>query len=86
MEICNAHNLNSPLPTRKPFGIRVSLRVGDTFSRLLGRDWARMHWYATFEERDDALRDMSSEHRFSRRGDRPTLRFEPVEQAGEISA
>lgn len=81
MDICHAHNLSSPPAASKPFGIRVSLAAGDSFARLLGKDWERLHWYATAEERDRALRDMAGEHLYSRRGDRPTLRFEAVERS-----
>ena len=48
--------------------------------RLIGREWAGMHWFATAEERDRALREMASEHVYSRRGDRPTVRFETVDR------
>ena len=81
MEICDAHNLNREPAAAKPFGIRVSLPRGESFARLLGADWERYHWYATAEERDAALEDMASEHRYSRRGDRPTLRFEAIDAA-----
>jgi hypothetical protein len=81
MHICHAHNLLRRLDAPKPYGIRVSLPPGDTFTRLLGSTWQRHHWYATREERDRALADMASEHLYSRRGDRPTLVFEPVERA-----
>ncbi len=80
MEICHSHNLNRDLMVPKPFGIRVTLRASDTFARLLGTDWEQLHWYATREERDAALEDMAGEHLYSRRGDRPTLRFEAVER------
>ena len=80
MEICHAHNLDRD-PTRpKLYGSRVSLRQGDSFSRLLGKDWETEHWYATAAERDRSLRDMASEHLYSRRGDRPALRFERIER------
>ena len=79
--ICHAHNLNRDLERPRPYGIRVTLPPDDTFMRLLGTDWQREHWYATAAERDRALADMASEHLYSRRGDRPTLRFEPIERA-----
>ena len=82
MEVVHAHNLLKP-PDPKPYGIRVRPAPGDVFSRLLGNDWQRHHWYATRAERDRALTDMSSEHLYSRRGDRPTPIFEPVEQPAE---
>ncbi|HEY5568090.1 MAG TPA: hypothetical protein VIM81_12730 [Gammaproteobacteria bacterium] len=80
MDICHAHNLNLTPATTKRYGIRVSLPPRDTFTRLIGSDWERFHWYATAEERDRALRDMASEHLYSRRGDRPSPRFEPVDR------
>lgn len=81
MEICDAHNLSREPAAAKPFGIRVSLPRGESFARLLGADWEHYHWYATADERDAALEDMASEHRYSRRGDRPTLRFEAIDAA-----
>ena len=83
MEICHAHNLNRDLSETKRFGIRVSIEPEDSFSRLLGRDWERTHWFTTAGERDRALADMAAEHLYSRRGDRPTLRFEPIELPAE---
>ena len=81
MEIVHEHNLNEPLDVPKPFGIRVSLPASDTFSRLLGVGWQQYHWFRTRAERDRALADMASQHRYSRRGDRPTLKLEPVERS-----
>jgi len=83
MELCHAHNLNQPPAQSKPFGIRVSLRNGDSFARLLGADWQQHHWFATAQERDRALQDMAGEHLYSRRGDRPSLVFERVQQGGK---
>jgi hypothetical protein len=81
--VCHTHNLVRALPNERPFGIRVTLPPDDTFSSLLA-GWERYHWYATEAERDAALRDMASEHLYSRRGDRPTLRFESVDKPGEV--
>ena len=80
MEICHSHNLSAPLDVPKPYGVRVSIRATDTFARVLGADWHREHWYATASERDAALKDMASEHLYSRSGDKPTLIFEAVER------
>lgn len=80
MEICHPHNLSAPLDVPKPYGVRVSIRATDTFARLLGPGWHREHWYATAAERDAALKDMASEHLYSRHGDKPTLIFEAVER------
>jgi len=86
MEICHPHNLIKPLDRPKPYGIRVRLQPGDTFARLLGSGWQEHHWFATREERDRVLADMASEHLYSRRGDRPTSIFDPVERPAESTA
>jgi len=80
MDLCHVHNLLVRPAADKRYGIRVSLPPRDTFTRLLGSDWERFHWFATPEQRDRALREMASEHLYSRRGDRPTVRFEPVDR------
>ena len=79
MDICHEHNLNRKPAATKRFGIRVSMPPRESFTRLLGQ-WERYHWYATAAERDRALKDMAGEHLHSRRGDRPALRFDPVER------
>jgi hypothetical protein len=81
MDICHEHNFSEIRNVRRPFGIRVSLAPGDSFVRLLGHDWEQTHWYGAAAERDRALADMAREHLYSRRGDRPSLRFEPINQA-----
>jgi hypothetical protein len=83
MHISNEHNLSHPIAPRRPFGVRVSLRVGDPFARLVGEQWHREHWFATERERDAALADMSRRYPFSRIGDEPALCFEKVERRGE---
>ncbi|HSG63779.1 MAG TPA: hypothetical protein VLD39_02220 [Gammaproteobacteria bacterium] len=83
MKICHAHNLNEPQGGEMPYGIRVRLPPGDTFGALIGSGWERLHWYSTAQERDRELEIMSSEHLYSRRGDRPTLRFEKVDPPAE---
>lgn len=82
-EICHPHNLNRSLTAAKPFGIRVRLPPGESFTRLIGGDWERYHWFATREERDRALADMAGEHLYSRRGDRPTLLFDPLDRPAD---
>ncbi len=67
----------------RPFGIRVRLRPGDPFSRLLGTDWQKTHWFFTAPERDRVLEDMSRKHEYSRIGDKPALVFEKVEKLAE---
>ena len=81
MDICHSHNLNRDPATRRRFGVRVRLAASDPLNRLIGRDFERTHWFASATERDRALADMASEHLYSRRGDKPTLRFEPVDRS-----
>lgn len=76
--ICHPHNLREPPPASRPFGVRVSLRPGDPFARLVGEDWHKLHWYATERERDEALAEMSRRYPFFRIGDEPALVFEKV--------
>jgi hypothetical protein len=80
MKFSHAHNAARPLDVERPFGIRVRIRPTDTFARIIGPDWSREHWFATRFDRDRALKDMASQHLYSREGDRPTLIFEPIER------
>ena len=84
MAIAHEHNLNQPPPVAKPFGIRVRLRARDPFTRLVGADWQKLHWFATERERDAALADMAARHLYSRRGDEPSVVYDKV--AGPPSA
>jgi hypothetical protein len=78
--IANEQNLNGgPAPPVRPFGIRVKLRRGDPFRRLLGDDWQKLHWYTSARDRDAALEDMARRHEFSRIGDEPALLYEKIE-------
>lgn len=78
--ICQPHNLRRPVTHGpKPYGIRVSLRPGDPFSKIMGADWHRSHWFASAAERDAALAEMSRKHEYSRMGDKPALLFEKIE-------
>jgi hypothetical protein len=84
MGIAAAHNL--PVPRRRqplPYGVRVSLRPGDPFRKLLGPDWSRTHWYASAVERDAAMQEIGRKHEYSRLGDAPALRLERVEKLVE---
>jgi hypothetical protein len=84
MGIANAQNLVRTLPALpRPYGIRVRLRAGDPFAKLLGADWQKTHWYFTAAERDAVLEEMSRKHEYSRIGDRPALVFEKVERLSE---
>ena len=58
--------------------IRVSLPPDDTFNRLLGEGWERVHWYATEEERDRAYNNMARRHGYYRKTDTPTQILEKL--------
>ena len=62
------------------YGIRMTLPTSDPFQLVLGNEWNSFRWYATEEERDEALIDMRREHQYSRLGDSPTLNYETVER------
>jgi hypothetical protein len=82
MSIQSAHNLRTPQAQQpRPYGVRVSLRTNDPFRKILGPDWQRLHWYATGEDRDAALAEMSRRHDYSRPQDSPALVFTPVDTA-----
>ena len=81
MPVCHEHNLRSPLPEHRPFGIRVKLRVGDPFRNLVGDDWSKEHWYPTQPERDQDLAKISQKYVYFRPGDQPALQFEAVDKA-----
>jgi hypothetical protein len=84
MGIASSQNMVRTIPVLpQPYGIRVRLRPGDPFAKLLGTDWQKTHWFFTAAERDLALEDMSRKHEFSRIGDRPALVFEKVEKLAE---
>ena len=84
MGISQPQNLRAPPNERlQPFGVRVSLPVGDPMRKLLGPQWHRLHWYATPEERDAAIAEMSRRHEYSRATDLPSLVFEKVEKLAE---
>jgi len=79
MAICHDHNLREPLPEQRPFGIRVRLRRGDPFRKLLGDEWTKEHWFATRTERDARLEEMGGRYVYFRPGDAPDLDFEAVD-------
>jgi hypothetical protein len=78
MPVCHEHNLRSPLPEHRAFGIRVQLKAGDPFRNLVGSEWSKEHWYATERERDHALTEMSQKYIYFRPGDQPALHFEVI--------
>ncbi len=75
------HNLViAPKDSEKNSGIRVSLAEDDPFRHLLADNWETFHWFANTKERDTALTNMRRRHEYSRSGDAPTVRYEPVER------
>jgi hypothetical protein len=87
MGIANSQNLVRNVPVLpRPYGIRVSLRAGDPFAKLLGSDWQKTHWFFTAAERDQKLEEMARKHEYSRIGDQPALTFEKVENLSESRA
>ncbi len=83
MALCHEHNFRAAPESTKPYGIRVSLRPGDPFARLVGADWQKLHWFATISERDAVLADMAGRHRYSRQGDEPSVLFEKTSQGAK---
>jgi len=80
VDFCHLHNLVDPetAGAKRRFGIRVTLPPGDTFSKLLGSDWERIHWYASETERDRAYEDMATRHAYYRKTDAPTQVLEKL--------
>lgn len=84
MSISQPQNLRAPVIEKlRPYGIRVSLPLGDPFRKILGPEWQRLHWYATPDERDAAIAEMSRRHEYSRSGDSPALVFQKIEKLAE---
>ena len=84
MGTASTQNLVRSVPVLpRPYGVRVSLKPGDPFAKLLGSDWQRTHWYFTAAESDQKLEEMARRHEYSRIGDQPSLVFEIVENLAE---
>ena len=84
MGISNIQNMTRAIPqSPQPYGVRVRLKPGDPFAKLLGADWQTTHWFFTMAERDKALDDMARRHEFSRIGDEPAMVFEKVENLAQ---
>lgn len=56
----------------KRYGIRITLPQGNTLSapHLLGENWESFRWFATEQDRDLALSNMSRDLPNYRKGDR----------------
>jgi len=66
--------------TRKRFGIRYTLPPDDPMAatHLLGPDWEAYRWYDSEQERDLAVEELSREHLYSRRGDKPSVIYTKI--------
>lgn len=82
MSYCHKHNLVEPDQAFKDrnFGIKVSLPTNDTFSRVLGDSWEKLHWYRSETERDAAFDNMAARHGYYRKTDSPTQVLEKVQR------
>jgi hypothetical protein len=80
MDYCHRHNLVDPdkASAERRYGIRVTLPPADTFNRLLGESWERIHWYASEAERDEAFDNMATRHGYYRKTDTPTQILEKL--------
>lgn len=80
MAYCHRHNLVDPDRANKErkFGIRVTLPPGDTFAKMLGDGWERVHWYPSEDERDSAFDNMATRHGYYRTTDSPTQILEKI--------
>ncbi len=45
---------------------------------VLGEDWHQFQWFATEDERDAKLEQLTQQFVYYRRGDRPSFRLEKV--------
>ncbi|MBT8137636.1 MAG: hypothetical protein KJO54_11530 [Gammaproteobacteria bacterium] len=66
--------------SERVYGVRMTLPPDDPMRRVLGDEWASFRWFASIDERDNALIRMRREHEYSRLGDTPTLVYEKVER------
>lgn len=76
----HAHNLvdSSTVNAERTFGIRVRLPAGDAMGNILGKDFERLHWFVSEEERDEQLDAMKRRHGYYRDTDTPTQILEKV--------
>jgi len=65
----------------KPFGVKVELPENDPFRmpHLLGDDWAGVRWFATAQERDQAMDSILKQPSNYRQGDKPSIIVTPID-------
>lgn len=80
MDICHPHNRRAGLADRSgPWGLRLHLPEGDTFSGILGEDWETVQWFSTEQARARRIRELEGQFVYYRKGDRATLRWETID-------
>lgn len=80
VDISQPNNAAGHVGTEPRFGVRVSAPPGDPFRLLVGDDWHSVRWFATREDRDRAMQEMTARYRYWRESDRPSIVVEPVER------
>jgi hypothetical protein len=84
MDICHAHNRRAGLsPESGPWGLRLRLPEGDTFSGILGEDWETVEWFPSERARARRIRELESQFVYYRKGDRATLSWETIDPPAE---
>ena len=84
--LSNAHNLTKTRRDKalddenKRFGIHVRLVEKDPFASLVPSEWETYHWFADAKQRDSVLADKRRRHEYSRIGDAPVIRYDPVDR------
>ncbi|MEJ2514007.1 MAG: hypothetical protein P8080_00250 [Gammaproteobacteria bacterium] len=79
MDRCHEHNRSKPASDApRTWGIRLSLPENDPMRAVLGDDWHQFEWFATEQERDRKLAQLTGHFVYYRRGDRPSFRLEKV--------
>ncbi|MEM1262556.1 MAG: hypothetical protein AAGH76_09170 [Pseudomonadota bacterium] len=82
MNYSHRHNLVRPeqAGADRLYGIRSHLPATDPFTRLVGGDWEHIDWYATREDRDEALANKRKRHGYYRNGDDVSVVYEAVDR------
>ncbi len=80
LSYCHKHNLvrKDTANVERRHGIRVTLPSTDTFTRMLGGDWEKTHWFATETDRDIAFNKVATRHGYYRETDTPTQVLEKI--------
>ena len=80
MDVCHSHNRRAGLTGRSgPWGLRLRLPDGDTFSGILGDEWETVEWFPTERARARRIRELEAQFVYYRQGDRATLTWETID-------